>query len=132
MKRSNRGVFVAAVVVGVGLCGSAALAARGLDAAADPTCAVIERADYDAERRVLTLTGRSQTPITLTVVDREGQAPLIQARQEAVGRWTVAFDVVGADAQPLRVEVRSAGGCLAVRPVRSDSWAALYRPGDAG
>jgi len=64
------------VAAGV-LCATSGFAAQWLRTAVDPTCAVIEKAEYDASRKLIRITGRSSETVTLRIYDRETNDTLI-------------------------------------------------------
>ena len=104
------------------LCATSGFAAQWLRTAVDPTCAVIETAEYDAARKLIRITGRSIETITLRIYDRETNDTLIVARRPETGKWTIEFDLVGTDATPGMVVVQGTSGCATFRLVTDDAF----------
>ena len=118
-------LFIVSVILVLAMWGSSATASQPLDVITDPTCAVIEQADYDVETQTITIRGRSKTGFTLTVLDECGCDALVKALHPRGGKWTVEFDIVGSESSPGLVKVEGGGDCVATRKVDSGSLATL-------
>lgn len=111
--------LVAVAVAGTATSGSA----RWLRTAVDPTCAVIEKAEYDAAHRSIRITGRSSEAVTLRVYDRETNDTVLTIERPESGKWTVEYEIVGAT--PGMVVVQGVSGCASFRLVSDDSYGQL-------
>jgi hypothetical protein len=115
--------------VGV-LCAASGFSAQSLPTAVDPTCAVIEKAEYDASRNSIRITGRSSEATTLRVYDADSQYTLVTAKRSEPGKWSVEFDLVGADTTPGMVVVQGISGCVASRTVTDQPLGQGLQTGD--
>ena len=109
------------VTVGV-LIGTNGFSAPWLRTAVDPTCAVIEKAEYDAFRHTIRITGRSSELVTLRIYEKNSHETLVEAERPEPGKWTVEFELVGTDATPGMVVVQGINGCATFRTVTDDTF----------
>jgi hypothetical protein len=125
MKNHIRSTPFVIALLGVVFLAPPALAARSMGTLSDPSCAVIEKADYDAEKNTITIRGRSKTGITLTVYDEAGRDAMITATRPDGGKWAVEFDIIGRTVLPGTVVVQGEGDCVVVRNVETGTLALL-------
>ncbi|MDF1552759.1 MAG: hypothetical protein P1P84_06840 [Deferrisomatales bacterium] len=131
MNKTRRWRRVPLLVTAGLLCVTSAFAGQWLRTAVDPTCAVIEAAEYDASRKLVRITGRSTETITLRIYDRGTNDTLIVARYPETGRWSIEFDLVGTDTTPGMVVVQGTSGCASFRLITDDTFGQAPQTGEA-
>jgi hypothetical protein len=104
------------------LIATSGFSAPWLRTAVDPTCAVIEKAEYDAFRHTISITGRSSELVTLRIYEKTTHDTLVVAEKPEPGTWTVEFELVGANATPGMVVVQGINGCATFRTVTEDTF----------
>ena len=115
------GSAVMLVTVGAMLATNA-FSAQWLRTAVDPTCAIIEKAEYDAFSHTIRITGRSSELVTLRIYEKDSYETLVEAERPEPGKWTVEFELVDIATTPGMVVVQGINGCATFRLVDDDTF----------